>query len=91
MAHVSLPGARCCLQRATRNLSQIRRVRWKWPPWWCWSRRGTRRGGAQEDARDGKKLEEILQDMQAAEAAPICQHLVRELFTRPRQAAAAAS
>lgn len=60
-------------------------------PWWCWFRGGLWRGGAQEDARDGRKLEEILQNMQAAEAAPICQHLVRELFTNPRQAAAAAS
>mmetsp|Transcript_20019 Transcript_20019/g.60503 ORF Transcript_20019/g.60503 Transcript_20019/m.60503 type:complete len:574 (-) Transcript_20019:1909-3630(-) len=42
-----------------------------------------------EDARDGGELEGILQDMQAAENAPICQHLVQQLFTRPRETAVA--
>ena len=42
-----------------------------------------------EDGRDGVAIEKVLEDMQSCEGAPIVQHLVEELFQKPRKEKAA--
>ncbi len=40
-----------------------------------------------EDAADGATIEKILADMEAAESAPIVQHLLGQLFSKHQPAA----